>query len=260
MLQVKSLAGAKLKALDEEGRGLAVIATLNVVDKDGDVTLPGAVGEQVVKIVPTHDWSHVPLGKATLKETGDEVIAEFGLNLAIQAARDWHSAMKLDLESPPPLQEWSYGFTITEFSFGQFEDQDVRFLSGLKVHEISPVMVGAGVNTRTLALKEGEERPSMKLADQIDGVLTELSAVIDRCAAIKQVRAEDGRDLSPVRYTELKEVSLALEQLYEVQNRIQVLIQKDQRGEKPAADDFKQIDALLAQHIATMMRLKGHRV
>ena len=257
MLQVKSSAGAKLKALDEKGRGLAVIATLNVIDKDGDATLPGAFGEQTVKVVPTHDWSHVPLGKATLKETGDEVIAEFGLNLEIQAARDWHSAMKLDLESPPPLQEWSYGFTIQEFSFGQFEDQDVRFLSALKVHEISPVMVGAGVNTRTLALKEGEERPSMKLADQIGAVLTELGAVIDRCGAIKQVRAEDGRDLSPDRYADLKAIAAMLEQLNAIQVKIFGLIKT---GGGINADDLAAANELVARHTATMMRLKGYEI
>ncbi len=256
MLQVKSLAG-KLKAMDDVGRGLAVIATMNVIDKDGDVTLPGAFGEQTVKVVPTHDWSHVPLGKATLKEQGDEVIAEFGLNLEIEAARDWHSSMKLDLESPPALQEWSYGFTITGFSFGQFEDQDVRFLSALKVHEISPVMVGAGVNTRTLALKESEERPSMKLADQIGAVLTELGTVIARCDAIKQVRAEDGRDLSPARYADLKAVVAMLEQLNAIQAKLAGLIKT---GGDISAEELAIANELVARHTVTTMSLKGHKI
>ncbi len=250
MLKVKSLTGAKLKALDEEGRGVAIIATLGVIDKDGDVTLPGAFGEQTVKMVPAHDWKHVPLGKATIKEVGDEAVAEFGLNLEIQSARDWHSAMKQDLESPPSLIEWSYGFLAEEFSFGPFEEQNVRFLSAVKVHEISPVMIGAGVNTRTVALKQGEERPSMKLADQIDAVLTELGTVIDRCGAIKQVRAEDGRDLSPDRYDDLKAVAVMLE-------RLSALIKA---GGDKGRWERERANELIAQHTATTMRLKGHKI
>ncbi len=256
MLQIKSLAG-KLKAMDEEGRGLAVIATLGVIDKDGDVTLPGAFGEQAVKVVPTHDWSHVPIGKATLKEIGNEAVAEFELNLEIEAARDWHSAMKLDLESPPPLQEWSYGYTITGSSFGQFEDQDVRFLAKLQVHEISPVLLGAGVNTRTLALKEAGERPSMKLADQIGAVLTELGTVIDRCDAIKQVRAEDGRDLSLDRYADLKAVVAMLEQLAGIQAKLAAVMET---GGEISPEELAATNELVARHTVTMMRLKGHKI
>ena len=140
----KSSAGARIKELHEDGHGLAVIATLGVVDSDGDVTLPGAFGEQSVKMVPAHDWQHVPLGKADIREEGNEVLAAFRLNLEIGSARDWHSALKNDLANGPPLQEWSYGFSIVEASFGEHEGQEVRFLKKLKVHEISPVMLGPG--------------------------------------------------------------------------------------------------------------------
>jgi len=142
-----------VKALSEKGHGVAVVATLNVVDKDNDVTLPGAFGEQVVPMVPAHDWSSAPIGKATIHEEGQEVLANFQMNLDTSLGRDWYSALKFDLANPPVKQQFSYGFSVLEFDQGQFEGRSVRFLKKLQVHEISPVLLGAGENTRTLALK-----------------------------------------------------------------------------------------------------------
>jgi hypothetical protein len=51
------------------------------------------------------------------------------------------------------LQEWSYSFDILDASFGEFEGKQVRFLRKLKVHEVSPVMLGAGIGTHTRAIK-----------------------------------------------------------------------------------------------------------
>ena len=43
---VKNFFG-ELKILNAEGEGVAVISTMNALDRDGDETLPGAFGEQV---------------------------------------------------------------------------------------------------------------------------------------------------------------------------------------------------------------------
>lgn len=142
-----------IKQMGDDGSGLARIATMNVIDKDGDVTRPGAFGEQHVKLLPAHNWGHVPLGKARMFEHADEALAEFQLNLESTAGREWHSALKFDLNNGQPVQEWSYGFSVLKASNGEFENQRVRFLESLKVHEVSPVVVGAGVNTSTLTIK-----------------------------------------------------------------------------------------------------------
>lgn len=142
------------KQLDDKGAGVAVIATLGVVDKDGDVTTAGAFGVgQTVPLVPAHNWQHVPLGKGKIREEGNEALIDFQLNMKLGIARAWHEALKFDLETPPAKQEWSYGFSILDSGFGEHEGQRVRFLKGMRVHEVSPVLLGAGVNTRTLALK-----------------------------------------------------------------------------------------------------------
>jgi len=148
-----------LKALSEKGRGLAVFATLNVVDSDGDLTLPGAFGEQHVTLLPAHDWGHVPLGRARIYEEGDEALAELHLNLEVAAARDWYAALKFDLANPPALQEWSYGYQPVEFAYRETAGKRVRVLSKIAVSEVSPVLRGAGVGTRTLGMKSGDPCP-----------------------------------------------------------------------------------------------------
>ena len=210
-LEIKTITSNAIKALDETGTGTALIATLNVEDSDGDVTLPGAFGKQDAKIVPAHDWSHVPLGKAKIHEDGDDVLAEFKLNLNIEAARDWHESLKHDLANGPPLQEWSYGFAIEEASFGDFAGHEVRFLKKLKVREISPVLVGAGVGTRTVAVKSAEGSESLRLADHIAQAMQTVEAVAERCKKIQIVRKESGQDLSQARYAELEGMEKALE-------------------------------------------------
>ncbi len=143
--------------LDEKGTGSAIIATLDVVDLDGDLTEPGAFGKQSVRVIPSHDWRHVPIGKGVVSEDGDKTIADFKLNLEIPAARDWYEAFKFDLANGEPMQEWSYGFDILEAGEREIDGQKVRILKKLKVHEISPVLLGAGVGTGTLDIKEDKQ-------------------------------------------------------------------------------------------------------
>lgn len=152
-----------LKALDEKGSGSAVVATLDVVDRDGDVIRPGAFGSQHVAVLPAHDSRVVPLGKAVLSEKGNEAIAAFTLNQEIQSGKDWTSHLKRDLEQGEPIQQWSFRFDVLKESFGAFGDNPkVRFLEELKVWEVSPVLVGAGVNTRTLEAKAAKDKEAAR--------------------------------------------------------------------------------------------------
>lgn len=246
-MQIKALSGAILKAIADEGTGVAVIATLGVKDHDGDVTMAGAFGKQTVKVVPGHDWGHVPIGKATIEEIGDELVAQFSLFMEIQSAKEWQIAMKKDLDMPPAIQEWSYGFTVTKQSFGDHDGDQVRFLEAMDVHEISPVLMGAGINTRTLALKG----KSITLVDHIAGALGEIQGAIDRCKIVKGKRVEDGRDLSPERYLELKNVHSALGELEQIQKELSELITS------PAPMGAEEGDRLFAGYQEAIARNRG---
>ncbi len=238
-----------VKQLEGDGTGSAVFATLNVVDKDGDVTLPGAFGKQTAVVVPTHDWSSVPLGKGTTREAGDEAIVDFKLNLDSPTAKEWHSALKFDLDEGPRKQEWSYGFDILEESRGEFKGEQVRFLKSLRIHEVSPVLVGAGVNTRTLSMKE----KGIKLSDQFQQVehgLVETRAVLTRMKAILQMRRSDRKHpLSPEDRGRLEGLA---KQLAEIQSDIEMLTKQPEP--EPVIDGA----ALLAQYQRTLAQIQGH--
>lgn len=161
MDETKQTKPIEIKRLSEAGTGLARIATMSAVDSDGDTYAPGAFGGaegQTVKVLAAHDQLSVPLGKGRIFERGEEALAEFKLNLETRSGREWHSALKFDLDNPPATQEWSFGFRVLDSAEETRDGEDVRVLKKLDVFEISPVVLGAGVNTATLAAKDGQKR------------------------------------------------------------------------------------------------------
>ncbi|MCH9693835.1 MAG: HK97 family phage prohead protease [Gammaproteobacteria bacterium] len=150
--ETKCLAGS-IKRASDTGEFEAVIATLNVIDSDGDIIAPGALDGVSASIVPAHNHSSVPLGKARLHDRGSEVIATGILNLDIEPGEQWHTALKFDLANPPSVQEWSFGYRVLDSEIETRDGEQVRVIKRMDVMEISPVLRGAGVDTRTLAVK-----------------------------------------------------------------------------------------------------------
>jgi len=135
-----------------EGAGRAVFITLNAIDSDQDVTLPGAVGSQVAKFVGAHAWEKPNIGAVKCSEKGSEVLADFQFYLEMASAKEWYFSLRGNYEFGVP-QELSYGFDILDSERGTFQGKSVRFLKKLRIIEVSPVMKGAGVGTRVLELK-----------------------------------------------------------------------------------------------------------
>ncbi len=142
----------------EAGTFRATIATLApAVDADGDVSMPGAF--PVLKSVPVSAYGHgswkgaLPIGRATIAADSSKawVVGQFFLD--VPAARDAYRVLKgLD-----ELAQWSYGYSVESASFNSAELAKYpgakRILQKLDVFEVSPVLVGAGVNTRTESIK-----------------------------------------------------------------------------------------------------------
>lgn len=155
----KSLHGVEVKNADK-GEVTAVFSTFNVVDKDGDVTLPDAFtdGEQVSISAYNHtSWGGVlPVGKGTIRALkSGEAVLEGQFFMDTQLGRETFQVVK----NMGAQQEWSYGFDVVEHSFGEHDGKQVRFLKKLKVTEVSPVLLGAGENTRTVAVKARKSSP-----------------------------------------------------------------------------------------------------
>ena len=158
-IERKSFAGIELKA-DKPGAFTARIATLNVIDKDGDVTLPGAfpAGKTILISSYMHgSWGgELPVGKGVIAEKGDEVLVEGEFNLNTETGKEHYETLKFT----PDLSEWSYGFTILvldEESPWNENPKVYRVLKSLDVFEASPVLRGAGINTALLAIKTNKQ-------------------------------------------------------------------------------------------------------
>jgi HK97 family phage prohead protease len=142
-----------LKAADAGGEGefTAVFATLGVKDLDGDVTIPGAFQEgQEVRIARWgHNWGDLPVGKGTIHADEKEAWVDGQFFMDTQGGQEHYKTVK----ALGDLQEWSYGFDILEEEPGEVNGEPVRFLKSLDVFEVSPVLLGAGIDTRTEAIK-----------------------------------------------------------------------------------------------------------
>jgi len=145
------------KALDElvwekaagEGTLRATFSRFNVVDHDGDVTLSSAFADgQAVPMVWSHDWQR-PVGRGVIEVKADRAVFAGRFNLATSWGRDAYESVK-DMGD---LQEYSYGYAPIDAEPGVVDGQNVRILKALKVFEVSPVLVGAGVDTGTERIK-----------------------------------------------------------------------------------------------------------
>ena len=126
-MQIKTFRSAmQFKAEGEEGDFTAIFSTLNVIDHDGDVTLPGAFteGEKVRISYWGHRWRDLPVGRGEIHSDEEKAWVDGKFFLDTEHGMQTY----LTVKNLGELQEWSYGFDIDEVSFGEFEDQDVAFL------------------------------------------------------------------------------------------------------------------------------------
>lgn len=162
-MEDKTLLGVEVKNVDQ-GIALVRFADYDDMDKHGDVTRKGAFEDGAVVAVSAYNhatWqpNTPPIGKGVLRTGGDAAYAELKFFLNTTAGRETFEVIKEMGEH----QQWSYGFDVEKKSMAEWgeEKKTVRVLEKLKVHEISPVMVGAGNSTETIAVKRNftaEER------------------------------------------------------------------------------------------------------
>ncbi len=194
MSEHKALRGVEIKDA-EQGEIKAVFATLGVIDKDNDVTVKGAFDDGAPVRISAYghaSWGQaLPVGKGVIRVIDDEAILEGKFFMETQHGRDTFKTVK----EMGDLQEFSYGFDVVKSEPGTFEEKDVRFLQKMKVHEVSPVMLGAGVGTRTLAVKN-----HTTFSDQADTVLGDVLELVNRAKAFGSQSTEqerkEGRTLS----------------------------------------------------------------
>lgn len=183
----KSLGRVEVKDADK-GQVTAVFSTFDKVDKDGDVTVKGAFTDGAPVRISAYQhmsWSGaLPVGKGVIRVSGDETMLEGQFFLNTNGGRDTFEVVK----EMGDLQEWSYGYDVKKSEFGEFKGERVRFLKALQVHEVSPVLIGAGVDTRTLAAKS-----ATSFSDEIALVVAGVNGLIERAADVMAMRQAKGK-------------------------------------------------------------------
>jgi hypothetical protein len=195
-----------------KGEVTAIFSTFDVIDSDRDVTKAGAFSDGAE--VPISAYGHqswlgaLPVGKGVIRTTKTEAILEGQFFMDTAAGRDTFLVVK-ELGA---LGQWSYGYDPVKFSYGEHDGQRVRFLEALKVHEVSPVLLGAGVGTRTL----GAKGAPMSFADEARAVVAAARSLGDRAADVLAKRLEKGKGLGVESAELLGEVEAELKRLTEL--------------------------------------------
>jgi len=191
--QRKALSDFEWKA-DRAGAFRAVVATYGVVDKDGDVSVPGAL--DTTKNVLVSPWNHSsvdeanadpPVGAATIRTVGDKAVAEGHFYVNTDMGRKAYEITKSLYQDG--LGEWSYAFRIP--AGGAITDSKAleewpgarRILAKVLPFEVSLVFAGAGVGTETLSVKSAiEQKVGARLSKEsrlrLRSLATELLAFI----------------------------------------------------------------------------------
>jgi HK97 family phage prohead protease len=195
MMPEKKQIHLKDLTVDEAGRVKAVFATLGVIDHDRDIVMPGATenGTKVRISAYGHaSWGGaLPVGKGIISEVGNELVFDGQFFLDTSAGADTYKTMKALGE----LAEWSYGFDILEKDFASDPEtgQEIRRIKKQKIYEVSPVLLGAGIATRTLDIKSlGAE--SQTYQEHAETLLAGVGEFVKRSQSIADLRAEKGKE------------------------------------------------------------------
>ena len=150
---------------DETGKFEAVFSRFQDVDKHGDVTNPGAFhdGQEIRIAAWGHNWGDLPVGKGHIRQDQEKAWVDGKFFLDTVVGREHY----LTVKNLGELQQWSYGFEVLKSSEGEYEGKKVRFLEDLDVFEVSPVMIGAGNDTQTLAIKSEGEKPEPEVEQEV---------------------------------------------------------------------------------------------
>ena len=94
---------------EPQAGGAARVATFKLIDLDGDITLPGALGRQEVRLAAWgHDWGGAVVGRGATRETSEAALFGGASSLDTSHARETYPAVN----RPGNLQAWSYRLQI----------------------------------------------------------------------------------------------------------------------------------------------------
>lgn len=159
MAETKSVGALQIKNADR-GEVEAVVATLNVVDHELDVILPGAIPDQARVKMSFYGhgamFGDAPVGKGIVREVGNRAVLTGQFFMGTERGREAFETVKaLGADS-----EWSIGYrpeTVAELTPEWRAKGARRLLQRIALFEVSPVLRGASRDTMTLGVKQTSE-------------------------------------------------------------------------------------------------------
>lgn len=178
-VEIKSFCAIEIKDA-ERGEVEAIVATLGVVDKDEDIIRADAIpdGAKVSMSAYGHDavYGNAPVGKGKIHIEGSKAVFKGRVFLSTASGRDTFEVLK-EMGSD---QEWSFGFRILGAEVPSEAERKMgarRILTKLNAFEVSPVIIGAGVGTRTTGVKA-----AMSMDASVTAVAKACAAACRACA------------------------------------------------------------------------------
>lgn len=156
----KQMSPARVQVKDATtGEVEAVFATLGVKDHDGDIILPGAIEDGTTVAISSYGHSvwkgDPPAGVGTIHEVDNELVLKGRYFLDTDHGRnDFHTVKGL---AEAGKGEWSFGLVNIQATKGTHNGITGNLIKSVDVPEVSPVFIGAGINTRTLVAKGRKE-------------------------------------------------------------------------------------------------------
>lgn len=203
VIETKSISDFEIKDADR-GEVVAVVSTMNVVDRDRDVILSGAIRDgSVVKLSAyEHDViteGKAPVGRGVISIVGDRAILNAKYFMSTERGRDAFNTVKeMGADS-----EWSIGFGKSVQTMPMTDEWKAkgarRLISGLDLREASPVFMGANGLTATVSTKaagdtddapgEAETEPVTK-TQMVRDLVAELKAARETVANLEREQAD----------------------------------------------------------------------
>lgn len=221
----KSFAFVDFKMADD-GTFKALVAPFNEIDKQGDLTLPGAFGKQniIISSYGHGSWDgELPVGKGVIYDgdKGGVVEGEFFCdeNKGCKPTKAGNETYRT-VKNLGGLQEWSYALPEIDCEYQQIDGKTVRILKHIQCNEASPVLMGAGNGTQTLGIKQ---YTSMRLIDHIKFVTTTIEEVVTRLKDVAAKREADSQLISAVT---MQEVEAMKEHILDLLEQLQPVEEK----------------------------------
>jgi hypothetical protein len=146
----------------EKGEVEAIFCTIGVVDKDEDIIRPGAIPDGAKVSMSAYGHSAVygdrPAGKGTIHIEGNKAVFKGRVFLKTHDGRETFETLK----EMGADQQWSWGFEVLGAEVPTEDEKKMgarRAITKTDTFEVSPVIRGAGIGTRTRAVKSAEAPP-----------------------------------------------------------------------------------------------------